>query len=334
MRRIPAVPSRQIVIVSGKLPESLYPPLTPTASGMLAVSDLHAIHFEETGNPQGKPVVILHGGPGAGCNPLMRRFHDPQRYRIVLFDQRGSGRSTPNAELRENTIWDLVADMEKLRRHLHIERWQVFGGSWGSTLALAYAERHPEHVIDLVLRGIFFSRQREIDWLYKSGASEIFPEAFERFLSALPAEDRQDPVPAYHRLLTDEDRGKQMQAARTWSAWEAETLSLMPDPERVRAFREPGRALAFARIECHYFMNQGFISNEDDLLANAGRIAHLPAAIVNGRYDVVTPVHSSWLLHKALPRSELSIIDDAGHAMTEPGIIKALIRATNAFATD
>lgn len=299
---------------------------------MLRVSDLHTIYYEECGNPRGKPVIILHGGPGAGCNPMMRRYHDPTKYRIVLFDQRGCGRSQPYAELRHNTTWDLVDDIEKLRNHLKIETWQVFGGSWGSTLAMAYAQRHPDRVTGMVLRGIFFSTREDIDWFYKAGASVLFPDEFEKFLGPLSESERADPVPAFYRILTGNDQTAREAAARAWSMWEGATLSVRPNPARVRAFGETRYAVAFARIECHYFMHEGFITETDGLLQNADKIAHLPAIIINGRYDVVTPMRGAWTLHKALPKSELVVVPDAGHAMSEPGIVDALVAATDQFA--
>jgi len=311
---------------------SYYPPIVPALTGMLQVSDLHTIYFEECGNPAGKPVVILHGGPGAGSNAMMRRCHDPEKYRIILFDQRGCGRSLPYAELRQNTTWDLVADIEKLRTHLKIEAWQVFGGSWGSTLALAYAQTHPTRVTDMVLRGIFFSSREEIDWFYKQGTGILFPDKYRDFLAPLAEADRAEPIQAYYRILTGGAPKEREHAARAWSMWEGETLSVTPNPARVEAFGAVHYAIAFARIECHYFVNEGFFDAEDGLLRNAAKIAHVPLTIVNGRYDVVTPVHSAWCLHQALPGSELVIVPDAGHAMSEPGIVDALVTATDRFA--
>jgi len=308
-----------------------YPPISPTMTGRLAVSDRHTLYYEECGNPGGKPVIILHGGPGAGCNPTMRRYHDPARYRVILFDQRGCGRSEPHAELAENTTWDLVADIEKLRTHLNIGSWQVFGGSWGSTLAMAYAETHPDRVSEMVLRGIFFATREDIEWFYRDGASILFPDEYEKFLAPLAREDHNDPIPAYYRLLTGDDQEAKEAAARAWSMWEGATLSVVPNPDRVKAFGAARYAIAFARIECHYFINEGFVSGERDLLRNIERIAHIPTTIINGRYDVVTPMRSAWRLHKALPKSELVIVPDAGHAMSEPGLVDALIRATDRF---
>lgn len=310
----------------------LYPAIDPFETGRLKVSDIHEIYFEQAGNPRGKPVVVCHGGPGGGITPAMRRYFDPASYRIVLFDQRGCGKSTPNAELKDNTTWDLVADMEKLRRRLDIEAWQVFGGSWGSTLALAYAETHPERVTELVLRGIFTIRKAEIDWFYQEGASWLFADAWERYLAPIPADERQDLVKAYYRRLTGRDEAEKIRAAKAWSAWEGGTVSLIPSQDRIDSFSSDAFALAFARIECHYFVNGGFFERDDQLIANAARIRHIPGVIVQGRYDVCTPMKTAWELHKAWPEAAFILIDDAGHAASEPGIIDALVRATDRFA--
>jgi proline iminopeptidase len=310
----------------------LFPEQQPYARGRLRVSDLHEIYYEECGNPQGKPAVVLHGGPGGGINPLMRRMHDAQRYRIILFDQRGCGQSTPFAELRENTTWDLVADMEKLRQHLAIERWQVFGGSWGSTLALAYAQTHPDRVLELILRGIFTVRKMEIDWFYQYGAGLLFPEAWQGFLAPIPEAERHDLVAAYHRRLTGSDADEQLRCAKTWSQWEGATASLLPNPDRIRDFGADRFALAFGRIECHYFMNRGFFAYDGQLIANAHRLSGIPGVIVQGRYDVITPATTAHELHQAWPGSELHIIDDAGHASTDPGILSKLTESTERFA--
>lgn len=310
----------------------LYPPIEPYQRGRLAVSGGHEIYFEECGNRSGKPVVIVHGGPGGGCNPTMRRYHDPARYRIILFDQRGCGRSTPYASLDDNTTWHLVEDMERLRETLAIARWQVLGGSWGSTLALAYAQRHPERVFELILRGIFLLRRSELDWFYAAGCSWLFPEAFEGFLRPIPEAERGDMIAAYHRRLTHPDPAVQLEAARAWSLWEASTLSLMPDPERLKLFGAESYALAFARIECHYFVNAGFFRQDDQLLADAHRLMGIAGTIVHGRYDVVTPARSAVDLKRAWPQADLRIVPDAGHAMTEPGIIHELIAATRRYA--
>ena len=309
----------------------LFPPIEPYAVHRLRVSTLHEIHVAEYGNRSGKPVVLLHGGPGAGSNPTMSRFHDPATYRIVVFDQRGCGRSTPHASLEENTTWDLVSDIEAIRRRLAIERWQVFGGSWGSCLGLAYAETHPERVSELVLRGIFTLRRKELLWFYQEGASYLLPEAWEAFLAPIPEPERGDLIGAYHRRLTGADQAAQLQAARAWSMWEGSALSLLPDPARVQAFGQPHYAIAFARIECHYFQNAGFFRADDQLLADAGRLKNIPGVIVHGRYDLCTPVAIAWDLHRAWPEADLRIVPDSGHAMSEPGIVHELVSATEAF---
>jgi proline iminopeptidase len=294
----------------------------------MAVGGGHEIYYEQSGNPNGIPVVVVHGGPGGGSNPTMRRCHDPHRYRISLFDQRGCGRSTPHASLEQNTTWDLVADMERLRERLKIERWQLFGGSWGSTLSLAYAETHPERVTSIILRGIFLLRRIELDWFYTDGASWLFPDAFEKYLAEIPEAERGDMISAYYKRLTHPDRDVQVSAAKAWSVWEGSTLSLFEDPDRVRHFANEIYALAFARIECHYFFNTGFFDSDGQLLKNAHRLANIPGVIVHGRYDVCTPFRNAWDLHKAWPRSELRMVPDAGHAMTEPGIVHELVSAT------
>jgi len=308
-----------------------YPDNQPFNRGRLKVSGLHEIYFEECGNPNGKPAVVLHGGPGGGIAPFLRQCHDPSVYRIVLFDQRGCGQSTPHAELAENTTWDLVADMELLRRHLKIERRQVVGGSWGSTLALAYAETHPERVTELVVRGIFTLRKSEIRWFYQDGADQLFPDLWEGFVAPIPAAERHDLLSAYHRRLTGSDKAQQIACARAWSQWEAATISLLPDPKRVAEFGADHFALAFARIECHYFVNGGFFRQDDQLIADAHKLAGIPGVIVQGRYDVVTPAITAWDLHRAWPQAEFIMVPDAGHTATEPGIADALVRATDRF---
>ncbi|SHG63270.1 prolyl aminopeptidase Serine peptidase. MEROPS family S33 [Kaistia soli DSM 19436] len=311
--------------------QPLFPAIEPYAVHRLKVSDLHEIYVEECGNPLGKPVIMIHGGPGAGCTPMMRRCHDPDSYRIILVDQRGCGRSTPYSELRENTTWDLVADMESIRAHLGIVTWQLFGGSWGSTLALAYAETHPERVSELILRGIFMLRRSELLWFYQEGASWLLPEAFEPFRNEIAETERHDLIAAYHRRLTGTDEARQLSAARQWSMWEGGALSLLPDPGRVEAFGDPHYAIAFARIEAHYFVNGGFFDRDDQLLANAHRLRGLPGVIVHGRYDLCTPVANAIDLHKAWPEAELVIVPDGGHAMSEPGILAALVAAAERF---
>ncbi|WP_448573734.1 prolyl aminopeptidase [Trichothermofontia sp.] len=311
---------------------NLYPPIEPYQTGRLAVSDLHEIYYEVSGNPKGKPVVVLHGGPGGGSQPFYRQYFDPDRWRIVMFDQRGCGRSTPHAELQENTTWDLVADIEQLRSLLGIEQWVIFGGSWGSTLALAYSETHPDRCLGLILRGIFMLRRKELLWFYQEGTSYIFPDAWQAYLEPIPPAERHDLISAYYRRLTSEDAAVRSQAARAWSVWEASTSRLIPDPEMMVRFAREEFADAFARIECHYFVNSGFFDPEDQLLQQVDRIRHLPAVIVQGRYDVVCPMISAWELHQAWPESELIIVPDAGHSMSEPGIRSALIEASDRFA--
>lgn len=310
---------------------NLYPPISPYHTGSLQVSDLHTLYYEESGNPQGKPAVFLHGGPGGGCIPMYRQFFDPQEWRLILFDQRGCGRSTPHAELRENTTWELVADIERLRTHLGIERWLVFGGSWGSTLSLAYAETHPERCTGLILRGIFMLRPLELRWFYQEGASYIFPEAWQEYLKPIPEEERGDLMAAYYRRLTSENRQVRLEAARAWAIWEGSTSKLFPDPDVRSKFGREGFAEAFARIECHYFVNGGFFERENQLLEDVQRIRHIPTVIVQGRYDVVCPLRSAWELHQAFPESELIVIRDAGHSVSEPGIRSALVEATDRF---
>ena len=309
-----------------------YPDLQPFARGRLRVSELHEIYFEQCGNPDGKPVVVLHGGPGGGISPFLRRLHNPGLYRIILFDQRGCGNSTPHAELLENTTWHLVADMEALREHLKIDTWQVLGGSWGSTLALAYAQIHMQRVTELILRGIFTLRQREIKWFYQDGANALFPDAWESFVAPIPMAERSDFVSAYYRRLTGNDRQVQLACARAWSQWEASALALRPNPAVIDSFGADQFALAFGRIECHYFVNKGFFDKDDQLIAAAAKLAHIPSVIVQGRYDVVTPMQTAWALHKAWPEAAFEIIPDAGHTALEPGITDALIRATDQFA--
>ncbi len=313
---------------------SLYPAVEPFARGRLEVSDVHEIYFERCGNSKGKPVVVLHGGPGGGISPFLRRFHDPQHYQIILFDQRGCGNSTPHASLIDNTTWHLVDDMEKLRKHLKIETWQVFGGSWGSTLALAYAQTHAHRVTELVLRGIFAIQEWEVRWLYQSGASQMFPEAFAQFKDLIPETERDDLIAAYHKRLHDPDEAVRLQHARAWSQWEGSCLSLLPDPQRVANFGEDRFAAAFAAIECHYFINKGFMAHDGALLDGLETMKHLPGIIVQGRYDVVTPPATAFELARRWPRAELHMIPDAGHTAMEPGISDALVRATDKFISD
>jgi proline iminopeptidase len=313
-------------------PRGLYPPIEPYGCGHLDVGDGHHLYWELCGNPEGKPAVFLHGGPGGGCLPDHRRFFDPARYRVLLFDQRGCGRSTPHASLEANTTWHLVADLERLRTMQRVERWQVFGGSWGAALALAYAETHPARVSELVLRGVFTVRRAELDWLYQDGASALFPDKWERFLAAIPVEERGDLVAAYHRRLTGSDPAVQLAAAKAWSAWEGDVVTLLPNPRVAAQHADEAFALAFARIEAHYFTNGGFLE-EAQLIRDAGRLHGIPGVIVQGRYDVVTPAVTAWDLHKAWPQATLHIVDDAGHASTEPGIVDRLVEATDFYAS-
>ncbi|OQW93710.1 MAG: prolyl aminopeptidase [Beggiatoa sp. IS2] len=311
---------------------TLYPPIEPYHQAKLPVSDLHTLYFEQVGNAQGYPVLFLHGGPGGGINAFYRQYFDPQRWRVILFDQRGCGKSTPYAEVRENTTWDLVADIERLRVHLGIEQWTIFGGSWGSTLALAYSETHPHRCNAVILRGVFTLRRKELLWFYQEGANYLFPEAWEHYLNFIPPEEQGDLMMAYHRRLFSEDKAIRLAAARAWSLWEASTSKLYLDPELMAKFTDDVFAEAFARIENHYFVNGGFLETDDQLLRNAHKIAHLPGVIVQGRYDVVCPITSAWELHQAWPKAEWVVIPDAGHSISEPGICSALLEATDRFA--
>lgn len=309
----------------------LYRDIDAYNSGWLKVSDLHEIYFEESGNHNGKPVLFVHGGPGGGTDPKMRRFFDPAAYRIILFDQRGCGKSRPHAELRDNTTWHLVADMEVLRTHLGIDRWQIFGGSWGSTLALAYAQTHPARVTELVLRGIFMLRRKELLWFYQEGTSYIFPDAWEDYLAPIPQEERGNMIAAYYQRLISPDAAIRRKAARAWSVWEAATSYFLQDPLHISRAAEDNFAEAFARIECHYFINHGFFTRDDQLLAGIDAIRHIPAVIVQGRYDVVCPMISAWDLHRAWPEAAFHIVPDAGHSSMEAGIIDQLVRATDQY---
>lgn len=313
--------------------KDLYPEIRPYRAEHYAVDDIHSLYVEEVGTSSGIPALFLHGGPGAGCEPYHRRFFDPQRYRVILFDQRGAGRSTPHATLERNTTWDLVADIEKLREHLGIDRWLVFGGSWGSTLALAYAQRHPDRVSGLILRGIFLCRADEIGWFYQRGASRLFPDYWQDFLEPVAPQDRGDMLRAYHRLLTGEDEVGRLAAAKAWSLWEGRTATLRPDKSVADHFLQPRVALSLARIESHYFVNDAFLE-PDQLLQDAGRLDGIPGVIVHGRYDVICPLENAWALHEVWPGSELAIIADAGHSAAEPGIRRRLIEATDAFADE
>ena len=312
--------------------QSGFPPVEPYRTGMLPVSDGHIIYFEECGNPQGKPAVYIHGGPGGGSNPRQRCVFDPEKYRIILFDQRGCGRSTPFASLEHNTTWDLVADMEALRVHLGLETWQLCGGSWGSTLSLAYAQTHPSRVTELILRGIFTLRKSELHWYYQEGASSIFPDEWEKFLAPIPEPERDNLMAAYYRRLTGNDKNEQLAAARAWSIWEGSTINLFQRPQQVEHFGSDDFAIAFARIECHYFTHGGFFDEDGWLIDHVDTIRHIPATIIQGRYDVCTPMKTAWDLHKAWPEADFQVIPDAGHSFDEPGILAALIEATNRFA--
>ena len=312
---------------------TFYDEIEPYDTAHIRVSDVHELYYEQCGTPNGKPVVFLHGGPGAGLIPDYRRFFDPSAYRVILFEQRGSGRSRPHASLDDNTTWHLVADIEKIREEFGIDQWLVFGGSWGSTLALAYALTHPERVRGLVLRGIFLCRPKEIRWFYEEGlgASAIYPDNWEEYLTIIPEAERGDLIGAYYRRLTSDDESTRFEAAKAWATWEGSALKLLPDQKVIDDFTEPDKAIAVARIECHYFVNNCFFETDNYLLEHLERIRHIPAVIVHGRYDVICPVMNAWDLHRAWPEAELNIIPDAGHAATERGIIDALVRATDGF---
>ena len=322
---------RKAVAVASRGLRTLYAPIEPYATGYLRVSPEHELYYEQCGNPKGKPVLFVHGGPGAGCDVRARSFFDPDAYRIVLFDQRGCGRSRPHASLIDNTTWHLVADIERLREHLDIERWQVFGGSWGSTLALAYSQTHPERVSELVLRGIFMLSPFELQWFYQRGASALFPDRWEAYLAAIPAAEHDDLIQAYYRRLTSEDRATRVAAARAWSIWEAATSYLHVNDDNVNRWGEEDFATAVARIECHYFVNKGFLESEDQLLRNVTRIRKIPATIVQGRYDVVCPMQTAWALHKAWPEADFRIVHDAGHSAFEIGMTHELVSATDRY---
>jgi len=308
-----------------------YPPIEPNKTGFLDVGSGHQIYWEESGNPKGVPAVFLHGGPGSGTEPSHRGFFDPAVYRIVLIDQRGCGKSRPHSSLVDNTTWHLVDDIEKVRKLLKIEKWLVFGGSWGSTLSLAYAESHPDRVLALVLRGIFLGRKKELHWFYQFGAHHLFPDEWEKYLDPIPMEERSDLIGAYYRRLISEDKAVRRRAASAWAGWEGATLKLIFDPNLYLQFTEGEHADAVARIECHYFVNRCFFKTDNWLIENISKIRKIPAMIVQGRYDVVCPMESAWDLHKAWPEAELEIVKDAGHAASEPGITDGLIRATDHF---
>ena len=310
---------------------TLYPPIEPQHSFFLDVGDGHQLYVEECGNPQGIPAVFLHGGPGAGCEPWQRRFFNPDIYRIVLFDQRGAGRSRPHAELDNNTLPHCIGDIERLRQHLHIKRWLVFGGSWGSTLGIAYAETYPSHCLALVLRGVFLCRQKDIDWFYQDGASKIFPDYWSDFEQLIPPPERHNMVAAYHRRLTSDNHSVRLQAAQAWAAWEGRALSLRCNQRTVDFFCAPQTALSLARIECHYFVNRTFMA-DGDLLARAAQLKSVPGFIVHGRYDMVCPVEQAWALKACWPSAQLKIVEAAGHAASEAGIVDQLVTITNNLA--
>jgi proline iminopeptidase len=325
-KRKPATRSQELRV--------LYPPVKAFRTGYLRVSEVHEIYFEESGNPKGKPAVFVHGGPGGGTDPKMRCFFDPKRYRIILFDQRGCGKSRPHASLVDNTTWHLVEDMERLRAHLGIVSWLVFGGSWGSTLALAYAQTHPLRVTELVLRGIFLLRRWEIEWFYQNpgGAGALYPDLWERYVAPIPESERADMIGAYYKRLTSEDPKVLAEAAQAWSIWEGATSFLRLNPDYVAKFQQDAYAAAFARIECHYFVNKGFFQSDAQLLENVDKIRNIPSVIVQGRYDVICPMKSAWDLHRAWPEADLRVVADAGHSAFEAGNIHELVSATDRFA--
>ena len=311
----------------------LFPNIEPFNTFHLPVSDLHTIYVEESGNKNGKPVIFLHGGPGGGVDPKYRRYFNPDKWRIIMFDQRGCGKSTPFAELKENTTWDLVDDIEKIRNHLSIDRWVIYGGSWGSTLSLAYSQTYPDSCKALILRGIFLVRKKEIHWFYQEGASKIFPDNWQSFVAPIPIEKRNNLLEAYYNLLIGEDSSKKIEAAKAWSTWEGSTVRLIQDKDFIGDFSDEKFAEAFARIECHYFMNNAWFDSDNHLIENVDKIRHIPAVIVHGRYDVICPVENAWELHQAWPESELHIIPDAGHSIFEEGIKDKILEYTEKFSS-
>jgi len=310
---------------------NLFPEIEPYNSFRLKVSDIHELYIEECGNPRGQPVLFLHGGPGAGSREKHRRYFDPKYYRIIIFDQRGAGRSTPHAELKDNTTWDLVSDIEKIRNHLEISKWLVFGGSWGSTLALAYAETHPQSVSGMVLRGIFLCRKEEVHWFYQHGAHHIFSDFWEDYISAIPENERHDMLGAYYKRLTSDNEFERLKAAKAWSTSEGSTMKLVPNTEAIGTMNNDHVALSLARTETHYFINNCWWRTDNQLIEDVYKIRHIPSVIIHGRYDMVCPFKNAWDLHKAWPEAKFEPIPVAGHAVDEPGIIDALIRATESF---
>ncbi|HIC83484.1 MAG TPA: prolyl aminopeptidase [Candidatus Marinimicrobia bacterium] len=311
----------------------LFPNIEPFNTFHLPVSDLHTIYVEESGNKNGKPVIFLHGGPGGGVDPKYRRYFNPDKWHIIMFDQRGCGKSTPFAELKENTTWDLVDDIEKIRKHLSIDRWVIYGGSWGSTLLLAYSQTYPDSCKALILRGIFLVRKKEIHWFYQEGASKIFPDNWQSFVAPIPIEKRNNLLEAYYNLLIGEDSSKKIEAAKAWSTWEGSTVRLIQDKDFIGDFSDEKFAEAFARIECHYFMNNAWFDSDNHLIENVDKIRHIPAVIVHGRYDIICPVENAWELHQAWPESELHIIPDAGHSIFEEGIKDKILEYTEKFSS-
>ena len=310
-----------------------FEPIEPFNTFKLKVSDIHTLNIEESGNPEGKPVVFLHGGPGGGVEPIYRQYFNPQKWRIIIFDQRGCGKSTPASELKENTTWDLVEDIEKIRNHLNIDKWTIFGGSWGSTLSLSYAVSHPERCTELILRGIFMLRKKELQWFYQEGASFIYPDAWEKYLAPIPEEKRDNLMSAYYEILTGNDKQARYRAAKAWSIWEASTSKLIQNKKSLHHFENESVADVFARIECHYFINEGFFDYDGWLLDQIDTIKHIPTVIVQGRYDVVCPMITAWELHKKWPEADFHVISDSGHSMLEAGIRDKLIEYTNKFST-
>tara|TARA_B100000401_G_scaffold181673_1_gene122152 strand:+ start:386 stop:1348 length:963 start_codon:yes stop_codon:yes gene_type:complete len=310
---------------------NLYPPISPYNTFNLKVSNLHTIFVEESGNPDGKPIIFLHGGPGGGSEPVYRQYFNPEKWRIIIFDQRGCGKSVPHAELEQNTTWDLIDDIEKIRKKLNIDNWAVFGGSWGSTLALSYAIKNPNYCNNLILRGIFMLRKKELEWFYQNGCSFIYPDAWEKYLDPIPENERSNLIQSYYEKLTSNDMNERIKAAKAWSIWEASTSKLIQSTSALHAFEDEKVAEAFARIECHYFINKGFFENDRWILDNVYKIKEIPTYIVQGRYDVVCPMKSAWDLHREFPEAKFEIIQDAGHSMLELGIQKKLIEITDSI---